>query len=213
MAKWVESVKLLQELVKMPKGLEIPLDHITLLVGDQGAGKTTLLTHIAKGADNGYVQCKKNVEKPISVHHYDTEKDNPRIQAGLMNGDDEMMFQIGSMFASHGESLIQLMIKNLLMPKASLVLIDEPEAALSVRSIHKIIDALEFGNNEFYNQYVIATHNVTLIEHIGEVYSLEHQKKMTASEYLSDQLMYEKVNYLAALEKARAEQENNNKTE
>ena len=88
-------------------------------------------------------------------------------------------------FKSHGQSIVPF-LENFNNNKNSLVLLDEPETALSIRSRHKMVKILEDMASRDC-QVLVASHCIELMEAVGEVYSMEHKKWMKSSEFIATQ--------------------------
>jgi predicted ATPase len=168
---------------------------ITLLVGDQGSGKSSVLSCILGknrekaikpiwGEDGGN-------SKGLGVASFDFEHDNPRIKGHfpLNATGNQMAFQIGVKWQSHGETNLMLsrgMLGKDLPKDSSIICLDEPESGLSVRSQYKVWDFLSKAA-ESGKQLIIATHSTILIEQASKVFSMEHRQEMTAAEFLKTQ--------------------------
>ena len=59
------------------------------------------------------------------------------------------------------------------------ILNDEPDMALSMRSIRKLFKQFQKHVNDFEQQIVVSCHNPYLMELVGEVLSLEHRRTMS----------------------------------
>lgn len=66
--------------------------------------------------------------------------------------------------------------------KNYIVMFDEPETALHISSIHKLIKMFKDMSKD--NQLIIATHHPTIMLAFGEVYDLEKKKYVKAEKYL-----------------------------
>lgn len=163
---------------------------INLLVGDQGCGKSSLLQAIHIGGCTGKdfgsdKEMRERVQieaSPVKMYKFDFERDNPRIQAGLGKNP---LFQLGSMWASHGETS-RIIIQNIDGLAECMILMDEPDMALSIRSCNMLVKT--FRNvAERGSQVIAAVHNETVMRQFKEVYSLEHRKWMDTSEFIESQ--------------------------
>ena len=165
---------------------------VNLIVGDQGCGKSTILSQImafnASMAPKGSRQKKSWGESAVEVSgtpspigHFDFEKDNPRTQPafGMSLGYDDG-YQLSAMYASHGEAVKPFlgMIEHV---KGKVLLLDEPDMALSVRSITNLVKSLKSVTDE--GQVILSVHNETLISSFPEVMSLEHGKWMSSEDW------------------------------
>jgi len=165
---------------------------VNLIVGDQGTGKSSLFQAIqVKGmkkprswnlpqTDSIPVEI---VAKDIPVFAFDFEHDSPRTKAWF---DDDIDFHMKSMFHSHGQMVTAIIDAWLRIDKPWLVLVDEPDTALSIRSCHKLVRA--FRHISFMGGQVIATaHNPIVIAGFEEVYSLDHHQWMPSQEFIASQ--------------------------
>ena len=171
---------------------------VNLLVGDQGCGKSTLLSQIEyfreanskkkKFASSG--KCKIDLlfeGEAKKFGYFDFEKHNPRTQPGLdMGYGYDTNFQVSSMFSSHGET-----VRALLYPKGTgpfILILDEPDMALSLRSIHQLVDWLKKVEKDGTGQVIMSAHNPYLISCFDNVLSLEHGKWMKSEDFLNTQI-------------------------
>jgi len=163
---------------------------VNLLVGDQGCGKSSLIQAIhhggCKGKDFGEDKAMKERVKieasPIRMYKFDFEKDNPRTQAHF---GENPMFQIQAMWSSHGETS-RVVIRNIEGLAESLILMDEPDMALSIRSCNMLVRTFK-NVAERSSQVIAAVHNETVIRQFKEVYSLEHREWMCTASFIESQ--------------------------
>lgn len=153
---------------------------INLLVGDQGTGKSTLLQILDQ-----HPQCEKKADLKVKgrVHtaKFDFEKDNPRNRHYFSDSMD-VMPQVAMMFMSHGE-LNRQILEFLETKKEMTFLLDEPDTALSVRSVKSLAAAMKVAvANDC--QVIASVHNPILIESVPEVYSAEHRRWMPGREFI-----------------------------
>lgn len=157
---------------------------INLLVGDQGSGKSSILQILRDVAITGDKRMRDMVElKPsgvrLPVAYYDTEKNNPRILPSMQ--ENLGIFQVQAHFLSHGQVMLPVLDA---MPRKGLLLVDEPDTALSPRSVLDLLKLLR--NREALGmQLLVACHNPWLIEALDEVLSLEHRRWIKSAEFLS----------------------------
>ncbi len=170
-------------------------DGVNLLVGDQGTGKSSVLTVLgAAGGLKSHSHQKELAKKvelkctPMACYGFDFEKDNKRT-LGYFEGD--MKFQIAAMFSSHGQMNLAI-VRGLEKAENHLVMFDEPDNALSIRSITHLAALLK-GAAARGCQIVAAVHHPFLIWAFPEVYSLEHRKWMTSREFVNTQTEPENV--------------------
>ena len=109
---------------------------ITLLVGDQGTGKTTILQELTKGNKSEEIETKMVGKDEVFVCSFDAELNNPRNKQRIETGYDVVI-----RWKSHGEALFPI-IKSSEKFSNQIILIDEPESGLSIRSQHLIVDSL-----------------------------------------------------------------------
>lgn len=166
---------------------------LNLIVGDQGCGKSSLFFSIMNWGESGIAM---DYDTESNYSFLDTESMNPRVKdsfdhnkhnsveqydKALFDHSINRNFVYGEM--SHGEVILPLVMS--LKEKGKTIFIDEPEAGLSIKSQHKILDY--FQNLAKDNQLIIATHSLILIESVKEVLSLEHKKWMTSEEFIESQ--------------------------
>lgn len=169
------------------KGQIFEFGKITLLVGDQGCGKSTMLRLIQnndKGSD--FFDLYGSNSNITDTLHFDSERHNPRVNALDTNNPDKYRYGLLSHFRSHGETLRPIL--NLIAEeKNTLILLDEPESGLSIRSQFALVglfkQAIDNGN-----QLVISTHSNILMEAFPDsILSLEHNKHMPYEEFINSQ--------------------------
>lgn len=156
------------------------LRALTLLVGDQGTGKSTLLSLLRdEGTGRGKGFAKLTCE-PSPMLWFDFEKDNPRAHSTV--GNTEASFR--SLFLSHGQ-MVRGMLQALGERLPSVVLMDEPDVALSARTalwLRGYLGELVDGGH----QIIAAVHNPLVFEDRW-VLSLEHRRWMSGDEFLETQ--------------------------
>jgi predicted ATPase len=164
---------------------------VNLLVGDQGTGKSSLLQAIAAAGnvtDYGFSRdLKKKVSceaSPIDVFGLDFEKHNKRTLGYLDY--DILEFQISAKLSSHGEQNLAL-LKLLETAENKLIFLDEPDMALSLRSILKLVNLFKAAVKRGC-QIIAAVHHPFLIEAWKEVYSCEHDTWMTSKDFMQSQI-------------------------
>jgi predicted ATPase len=187
------SVKLNQNYRCLKIGLFIELKPITLLVGEQGCGKSSLLNLIQKNSDILTISLSDNAMKSgINSFFFDTEKMNPRtanLMANYTNPDGTNKgigfgTALSLYFKSHGETLKEFTVNRIYQANDCVLLLDEPESALSLRNQYKLANELKEAINRNV-QIIVSTHCLPIIESIDEVYSLEHLKWIKSQEFIS----------------------------
>ena len=83
---------------------------------------------------------------------------------------------------SNGEALLDL-YEQLKEVKDSLIILDEPETSMSLKSINKLCDMFKtlVKNN---NQLIISTHHPFIMKLVAEVYDIESKKFIPTDNYL-----------------------------
>lgn len=194
---YLESVAVIESLYddkkKLLRNFRFDCSEINILVGDQGTGKSTVLRLLHENSPKLKIGLSGSVrEKGISSYYFDTEKNNPRTKDPQLfttsSGDDIGMGYMGaclSRFRAHGEVMRDMVVETLSGAKDCVVILDEPESGLSVKSQFRLVESVASAvrNN---CQLFIATHCVPLIE-AYDVISLDHRyKKMAGEQYLND---------------------------
>jgi predicted ATPase len=147
----------------------VDLSHpVVMLSGENGSGKSTLLHSIfyaLKGEQvDGYVYRldpgKVALGKP---YLFDAEQHNPRTQLELFQ-DDPRMLEFLQM-ASHGQVMLAMFRENFpSLPEGTILLLDEPEMALSVSNQQRILKMLlELADQKKF-RIICATHSPVLLE-------------------------------------------------
>ncbi len=166
------------------EGEKFKLKPLTLLVGDQGCGKSTLLRLLENKPD--YINFTEDINPLKLVQKIDFDKDTLDKQQGNPYSSQDMLAVMTSKYLSHGENVLPI-VHVLNESKDTLILLDEPETALSPRSIYFLIETIEKALTR-NNQIIIATHNVMLMQHFNDcILSLEHKKYMSYSAFLKSQ--------------------------
>lgn len=197
----LKSVKIIKNIHKVFKaGETIPLRPLTFLVGDNGSGKTTFLESLSSrfvNGESGEIEISKEELKGLQGYsHFDLEKHNPRRQ------DEHSITFFGcvSAFRSHGETNMDMFVHDFAEKKNEIILLDEPDQALSIRSIYRLFKIFEkmIANG---CQIIAAVHSQTLMELVDEIYSVEHRKWMTCSEFLKTQRRPKKLKTVDSFKK------------
>lgn len=170
----------------------IDLRPLTFLVGDNGSGKTTLLNLIASRAkNNSSAVISINDDAFTGIDGYvrmDMEKDNPRKQSE----NAFTLFGAMSTFRSHGETNMDIFVHDMSKFRNMLVILDEPDQALSIRSIYRLFSILQ-SIIENGCQVIAAIHSQTMMELVDEVYSVEHKQWMIPDKFLQTQKRSKKL--------------------
>jgi predicted ATPase len=147
----------------------VDLSHpLIMLKGENGSGKSTLLhsLHFALRGEavEGFVY-RTEVQgiDPKNVYLFDAEQHNPRHQLQLFEGNREM--QEFLVTASHGQVMLSLFRESFpRLPEGTVLLLDEPEMALSQSNQRRILKMLKELVDQKKFRIVTATHSGILIE-------------------------------------------------
>jgi predicted ATPase len=147
----------------------VDLSHpLIMLRGENGSGKSTLLQslHLALRGDKaeGYVyRLETDGQKLGKSYLFDAEQHNPRTQLELFKNQPEMLEFLR--IASHGQVMLSLFRES--FPKladGTILLLDEPEMALSVSNQSRILKMLKELVDQKNFRIVCATHSPVLID-------------------------------------------------
>ena len=165
---------------------------VNLIVGDQGTGKSSLFQAIQvqgmKKPRSWNLPTKDSIPaaiiaKGIPIFAFDFESDNYRTKSWF---DDDIGFHVASMHRSHGEMVVAMIDTWLQINKPFLILVDEPDMALSIRSCHKLVRAFQHIA-DVGGQVIATAHNPIVIAGFETVYSLEHRRWMPNHEFIESQ--------------------------
>jgi predicted ATPase len=147
----------------------VDLSHpLVMLRGENGSGKSTLLhsIHYALRGQTveGYVYRLDLGEVKVAESYlFDAEQHNPRQQLELFKDQPEMLEFLR--IASHGQVMLSLFRESFpKLPPGSILLLDEPEMALSVSNQHRILKMLKELVDQRNLRIICATHSPVLIE-------------------------------------------------
>lgn len=185
---FLNTVELKSTVYTLPKGLKIDFrPGLNLIVGNNGCGKSMLFTVLTT---QGYYRTRKvTMESPeytggkTRFYKFDAEKDNVRNIKDTTEHEDNLEFVLTSFFRSHGE--VQLdMLNGLSKIKRSMIFLDEPEIAVSLKNIPKVISLLkETAQN---NQLFVATHHPWIIESVENIYDMEKHAWVCSRDYITE---------------------------
>jgi predicted ATPase len=147
----------------------VDLSHpLIMLQGENGSGKSTLLHAIyyALRGDkvDGYVyRMDMGAVSPGKVFLFDAEQHNPRTQLEIFKEQPEMLEFLK--MASHGQVMLSLFRESFpKLPDGTILLLDEPEMALSPSNQHRILKMLKELVDQKNFRIICATHSPVLIE-------------------------------------------------
>jgi len=139
---------------------------IVMLTGENGCGKSTLLHSIKIALDGGeapsYVyRLEKNGIDTSNSFLFDAELHNPRTQLEYFADQPEMQDFLRT--ASHGQIMLSLFRETFpKMPDGSILLLDEPEMALSLSNQSRILKMLLELVDKKKFRIICATHSPVL---------------------------------------------------
>lgn len=151
----------------MPMVLD--LSHpVVMLTGENGSGKSTLLHSIyyaLRGEQvDGYVYRLDKGDVTIGKSFlFDAEQHNPRTQLEVFKDNAEMLEFL--QMASHGQVMLAMFRENFpSLPDGTILLLDEPEMALSASNQRRILKMLLELADQRKFRIIAATHSPVLIE-------------------------------------------------
>jgi predicted ATPase len=147
----------------------VDLSHpLIMLRGENGSGKSTLLHSIyyaLRGEKvEGYLYRLEPGDVKIgSTFLFDAEQHNPRQQLEFFSDQPEMLDFLKT--ASHGQVMLALFGESFpRLPEGSILLLDEPEMALSASNQRRVLKMLmELVDGKKF-RFICATHSPALIE-------------------------------------------------
>jgi predicted ATPase len=141
---------------------------LIMLQGENGSGKSTLLNslHYAIRGEQveGYVYRLETGDVKLGRSYlFDAEQHNPRTQLELFKDQPDMLEFLR--MASHGQVMLSLFTESFpKLPNGTVLLLDEPEMALSVSNQRRILKMLKELVDQKQFRVVCATHSPVLIE-------------------------------------------------
>jgi predicted ATPase len=147
----------------------VDLSHpLIMLQGENGSGKSTLLHAIyyalrGERVENYVYRMEMGDLKPGKVFLFDAEQHNPRTQLELFKEQPEMVEFLK--MASHGQVMLSLFRESFpKLPDGTILLLDEPEMALSTSNQRRILKMLKELVDQKNFRIICATHSPVLIE-------------------------------------------------
>src|SRR5262245_2536012 len=147
----------------------VDLSHpLVMLTGENGSGKSTLLHSIAYAlrgeTPEGFIyRLEKDQVTPGKTYLFDAEHHNPRVQLELFKDQPEMLEFL--QMASHGQVMLSMFKETFpKLPDGTILLLDEPEMALSVSNQRRILKMLLELVDQKQFRIVCATHSPVFIE-------------------------------------------------
>lgn len=146
----------------------VDLSHpLVLLTGENGCGKSTLLHSIyyaMQGEElDGYIYRWENKVEAPKVFLFDAEQHNPRMHLELFENNPKMREFV--QMASHGQVMLSMFRETFpSLPDGTVLLLDEPEMALSVSNQRRIVKMLMELVDQKKFRVICATHSQVLID-------------------------------------------------
>src|SRR5271155_3238086 len=147
----------------------VDLSHpLIMLQGENGSGKSTLLHSIyyaLRGEQvDGYIYRLDRGDVPLGeIYLFDAEAHNPRTNPDFFKDDPRMMEFL--QMASHGQVMLSMFRENFpSLPDGTVLLLDEPEMALSVSNQRRILKMLLELVDQRGFRIICATHSPILID-------------------------------------------------
>jgi predicted ATPase len=147
----------------------VDLSHpLIMLSGENGSGKSTLLHSIqyalrGEAADGYLYSLDRRDVTPAKVFLFDAEQHNPRMQLDLFKDQPEMIEFL--QLASHGQVMLAMFQQNFpALEKGTMLLLDEPEMALSVSNQRRILKMMMELVDQRGFRIVCATHSPVLLD-------------------------------------------------
>lgn len=168
------------------KGRSLLIEPLTFIVGDNGTGKTLLLKMIQMA-----IELKSRGEKSDQLEYESSKSgiDNwilldlfNDIAKAKFGGDN--LFGILSFYRSHGEANLDLLLNDIAKKTNCLILLDEPDQALSIRSCARLLKALKEAVDKRGCQVIASVHSSELMRGVKKVLSIENGKWMKPEEFI-----------------------------
>ncbi len=148
----------------------VDLSHpLVMITGDNGSGKSTLLHSIFYALKNekvdGFIYRWQSAPENAanSVYLFDAEQHNPRMQMEHFKDQPQMREFLES--ASHGQVMLSLFRESFpKLPDGTVLLLDEPEMALSVSNQRRVLKMLQELVEQKHFRIICATHSPVLLD-------------------------------------------------
>lgn len=147
----------------------VDLSHpLIMLQGENGSGKSTLLHSICyalrgEPVDGFIYRLETGDFKTSQVFLFDAEQHNPRNQLEFFKDQPEMLEFLK--MASHGQVMLSLFRESFpKLPDGTVLLLDEPEMALSASNQRRVLKMLQELVDQKHFRIICATHSPLLIE-------------------------------------------------
>ncbi|HUS04738.1 MAG TPA: AAA family ATPase [Bryobacteraceae bacterium] len=147
----------------------VDLSHpLIMLQGENGSGKSTLLHSLyyalrGEQVENYVYRLDRGAVEIQKVFLFDAEQHNPRTQLEFFKDQPQMKEFL--QMASHGQVMLSMFKENFpSLPDGTILLLDEPEMALSVSNQRRILKMLLELVDQKKFRIICATHSPILIE-------------------------------------------------
>ena len=147
----------------------IDLSHpLIMLTGENGSGKSTLLHSLyyslrEEEIDNFSYRVLQKPDDLDQIFLFDAEQHNPRKQLEFFDDNPKMREFLET--ASHGQVMLSLFQQSFpSLPDGTVLLLDEPEMALSASNQRRILKMLMELVDEKRFRIIAATHSPVLLE-------------------------------------------------
>jgi predicted ATPase len=147
----------------------LDLSHpLVMLGGENGSGKSTLLHSIqyalrGESAEGYLYSLDKRGVTHGKVFLFDAEQHNPRIQLEVFKDQPEMLEFL--QLASHGQVMLAMFQQNFpALEPGTILLLDEPEMALSVSNQRRILKMMMELVDQRGFRIICATHSPVLLD-------------------------------------------------
>jgi predicted ATPase len=147
----------------------VDLSHpLIMLQGENGSGKSTLLHSIyyalrGEQVDGFIYRLETGNVKTSQIFLFDAEQHNPRNQLEFFKDQPEMLEFLK--MASHGQVMLSLFRESFpKLPEGTVLLLDEPEMALSASNQRRVLKMLQELVDQKHFRIICATHSPLLIE-------------------------------------------------
>jgi predicted ATPase len=147
----------------------VDLSHpLIMLTGENGSGKSTLLHSIyyalqGEKVDGYAYKLEPGTVKVGSLFLFDAEQHNPRTRLEFFKDQPRMLEFL--QVASHGQVMLSMFSENFpSLPNGTILLLDEPEMALSQSNQRRILKMMKELVDQKGFRIITATHSPILTE-------------------------------------------------
>lgn len=171
----------------------VDLSHpLIMLTGENGCGKSTLLHSIyyaLRGEQvDGYVyKLERGGVRTDNILLFDAEQHNPRMKLDFFKDNPRMLEFL--QIASHGQVMLALFNESFpALPEGTILLLDEPEMALSAANQHRVLQGLRQLVERKSFRVIAATHSQVFIE-APETYVINLDRHINRHVYATERPM------------------------